>query len=146
MFKFKVPRPLMGAMEAAAVCIRRRSNVLPLNMALVSLFNHDIISVNLLLRLNILLALCYLACEAYRHTSQGYILHGHAPHWRVSHVRVPHGRVPHGHASHGHASQGVQSQEPVPMILLTQFSGAKSSAKSVTDSWGAINSKGGCDD
>jgi hypothetical protein len=33
------------------------------NMALVSLFNHDTISVNLLLRLNILLALCYLACE-----------------------------------------------------------------------------------
>ena len=33
------------------------------NMSLVSLFNHDTISVNRLLRLNILLALCYLACE-----------------------------------------------------------------------------------
>ena len=63
MSKFKVPRPLVGAMEAAAVCSRRCSNVLPPNMALVSLFNHDTISVNLLLRLDILLALCYFACE-----------------------------------------------------------------------------------
>src|SRR5271170_7650697 len=63
MSKFRVPRPLVGAMEAAAVCIRRCSNVLPPNMALVSLFNHDTISINLLLRLNILLALCYLAYE-----------------------------------------------------------------------------------
>jgi hypothetical protein len=38
--------------------------MLPHNMALVSLFNHDTISVNLLLRLNILLALCYLVYEA----------------------------------------------------------------------------------
>jgi hypothetical protein len=161
MSKFRVPRPLVGAMEAAAVCIRRCSNVLPPNMVLVSLFNHDTISVNLLLCLNILLALCYLACEAHRYAAQGHIPpgrvshgrlpHGHAPHGHASqrhipHGRVSHGRLPHGHAPHGHVSQrhakpGASTDDTPGAVF-----GAKSSAKSVTDPWGAMNSKGGCDD
>jgi hypothetical protein len=43
--------------------------------------------------------------------------------------------------------KGVQSQKPVRINdTLGAVFRAKSSAKSVTDPWGAMISKGGCDD
>jgi hypothetical protein len=41
--------------------------------------------------------------------------------------------------------KGVQSHEPVHNDTLDAVFGAKSSAKSVADPWGAMLSKGGCD-
>jgi hypothetical protein len=58
----------------------------------------------------------------------GMLLCRRLSHERTSQGRTSHGRVPHGRISHGMHLIGmhlkdVQSQEPVPMILLAQFSG-----------------------
>src|SRR5271170_301428 len=72
-------------------------------------------------------------------------LHGRVPHGRVLHRRVPHGRVPrvrvpHRHVRHGHAPHGRAAQKVLQSRkhTLGAVFGAKSSAKSVTDLWGAM--------
>jgi hypothetical protein len=59
-----------------------------------------------------------------------------ASHGRASHERAPYKRVSHGNESHGRAPHGHTSQAGYTSRVYVL--GAKSSAKSVTDPWGAM--------